>query len=113
MADKINFMELLFKIVQGYAKTSYELLKLKVLHKVTKIISLLISSIVVVIFLSMFIILLNIGVALWLGDLLGKSYYGFFCVAGLYGIIGSVVYFCTQHQIQKWVGKAIISKTLD
>lgn len=113
MADKINFMELLFKIVQGYAKTSYGLLKLKVLHKVTKIISLLISSIVVVIFLSMFIILLNIGVALWLGDLLGKSYYGFFCVAGFYGIIGGVVYFCTQHQIQKWVGKAVISKTFD
>ncbi len=112
MADKINFMELLFKIIQGYAKTSYELLKLKVLHKVTKIISLFISSIVVVIFLSMFIILLNIGVALWLGDVLGKSYYGFFCVAGLYGIIGGILYFFTQHQIRKCIGKSITSKTL-
>ena len=112
MVDKINFMELLFKIVQGYAKTSYELLKLKVLHKVTKIISLFISSVVAVIFLLMFLILINIGVALWLGGLLGKLYYGFFCVAGFYGVIGGIVYFCTQHQIRKCIGKSITSKTL-
>ncbi len=112
MADKINFMQLLFKIIQDYVKTSYELLKLKVLRKVIKIINLFISSAVAVIFLLMFLILINIGVALWLGGLLGKLYYGFFCVAGFYGVIGGIVYFFTQHQVRKWIRKFITSKTL-
>ena len=28
--------------------------------------------------------LVNVGLSLWIGELLGKAYYGFFAVAGFY-----------------------------
>ena len=37
--------------------------------------------------LLLFIVMGSIGVALWIGDMLGKASYGFFIVAGFYGII--------------------------
>jgi hypothetical protein len=47
---------------------------------------------------------LNLGVALWLGDLLGKLFYGFFVVSGFYVIAGIVIYFF----MHKWL-KRIVS----
>jgi hypothetical protein len=82
MEDKINFIEPLFEKAEEYGKTSCELFKLKALDKTTQVISTFVSRGAVVLFLSMFNVIVNIGIALWLGDILGKPYYGFFCVAG-------------------------------
>ena len=52
-----------------------------------------------------FIVLLNIGIALLLGDLLGKAYYGFFIVAAFYAIIGIILYSSRD----KWIKTPIIN----
>ena len=109
MEDKINFIEPLFEKAKEYGKTSYELFKLKTLNKTVGVLSSFISHGVIFLFLSMFIVFLNIAVALWLGDLLGKSYYGFFCVAAFYGITWSVLYFFMRNWLKKLVSNKMIA----
>lgn len=113
MEEKINFIEPLFERAEEYGKTSFELFKLKALDKTVDVVSTSASRGIAILFLSMFIVILNIGVALWLGDILGKSYYGFFCVAGFYGIIGIILYFFMHKWIKKRVGDSIISQILN
>ncbi|MES2592837.1 MAG: hypothetical protein V4608_13220 [Bacteroidota bacterium] len=113
MEDKINFIEPLVERAEEYGKTSLELLKLKAADKTAELTSTFISRGAVVLVLSIFIVFANIGLALWLGDLLGKSYYGFMCIAGFYGIIGAVLYFFMHNWIKKRVSDSIILQLLN
>ncbi len=112
MADKLIFIQPLLERAEAYGKTSYELIKLKAVDKTADITSTLVSRGAVVLVLSMFIVIVNIGIALWLGDILGKSYYGFFCIAGFYGIVGGVLYFFMHDTIKKRVSNSLISQML-
>lgn len=113
MENKIIFMEPLIERVEEYGKTSYELFKLKTVDKTAGIISAFVTRSIFILILSIFIFILSIGAALWLGDVLGKSYYGFFCVAGFYGIIVGGVCFFTRNRIKKSVNNSIISQLLN
>lgn len=110
MHDKQFFIEPLFERVEEYAKTSCELIKLKALHKTTEVSSAAVSRGFATSAFFMFIILTSIGGALWLGDLLGKLYYGFFCLAGFYGIIGIVLYVFMHKWMKKCVSNLIVSQ---
>ncbi len=109
----MSFIEPLFERAEAYGKTSLELIKLKALHKTTEVVSTGVSRGIVVMVVSMFLILISVGGALWLGDLLGKSYYGFFCVAGFYGILGVVIYAFMHKWIKKCVSNSLISQLLN
>jgi hypothetical protein len=113
MENNILFIEPLVARAEQYGKLSYELIKLKAIHTLSKVVSTFISRVILILVLAMAIIVLTIGVALWLGDLLGKSYYGFFCVAGFYCIIGFVLYFFLHHKIKKAVSNSIILQILN
>lgn len=107
------FIEPLFERAEAYGKTSLELIKLKALNKTTEVVSTGVSRSIVVFVVSMFLILSSVGGALWLGDLLGKSYYGFFCVAGFYGILGVVIYAFMHKWIKKCVSNSLILQLLN
>jgi membrane-associated HD superfamily phosphohydrolase len=107
-----SVIETLYERAEEYSKTSYELTKLKSLETTTVVVSTLISRLSVVIMFSLFALVLNIGIALWLGELLGKSYYGFFIVAGFYLIAGSVFHFFLHGWIKKPVSELIITQAL-
>ncbi len=113
MEDKLNHIEPLFERAEEFGKTSLELIKLKAMDKTAEIVSTSVSRGAVILFFSMFTVIVNIGIALWLGDILGKSYYGFFCVAGFYGVIGSVLYFFMHDWIKKRVSNSLISQMLN
>jgi hypothetical protein len=93
MQAKTSLIEPLLERVEEFGKTSFELLKLKSVDKTADLSAILISRLLLVIILSIFILTLNTAIALWLGDLLGKDYYGFLIVASFYGLIGIVIYF--------------------
>jgi hypothetical protein len=93
MQSKTSLIEPLLERVEEFGKTSFELLKLKSVDKTADLSAILISRLLVVIILSIFVITLNIALAMWLGDLLGKNYYGFLIVASFYGLIGIGLYF--------------------
>jgi hypothetical protein len=88
-----NLIEPLLERAENYSKTSIELLKLISLDKTAEAASTLISRSLLVIVISLFAITLDIAVGFWLGDWLGKNYYGFLIVASLNGIIGIILYF--------------------
>lgn len=112
MEDKTNFIEPLIERFENYGETTYKLIKLKVLEKMAGIVSTFVANSVIFFILSMSILIINIGIALWLGELFGKLYYGFFCVAGFYGIIGGVLYFFMNNRIKDRIGNSFISHIL-
>ena len=112
MEEKSTFMEPLFERAEAYGKSSFELLKLNALQKSASIISLLAVRIILVLFVGLVILNLNIGVALWLGNVLNNIYFGFFCVAAFYLIIVGILCVFLNKFIQKKVNRSIINQIL-
>ncbi|MBX9733019.1 MAG: hypothetical protein K2X37_03075, partial [Chitinophagaceae bacterium] len=59
-----------------------------------------------------FMLFLNLGLALWIGKILGEIYYGFFAVAGFYCIAAILYYFFMLKWIKKCVGNTVIKHVL-
>jgi hypothetical protein len=113
MEDKTTPLETLLERAEDYGKTSIKLLKLKTIDKSAEIISTLISWIVVITLVAMFFMILNIGIALWIGELLGKSFYGFFIVAGFYALLGITIKIFSNKWIKKPISNSIISQLVN
>ena len=105
--------ESLFEKASDYGKTSYELVKLKALDKTSDVVSSFIPRSVVFVLIASFILFLNLGIALWLGDLLGKLFYGFFVVSGIYVIAGIVIYFFMHKWLKRIVSDYFIKHILN
>ena len=110
MEDKANLLESLLERGEEFSKTSLELLKLKALDKLSGVLSTIASRLIALITFFMFFLLGTIGISLWLGEILGKSWYGFFVVAAFYGITAIVVYFFMHNWLKKLAGDFIIKQ---
>ena len=110
--EKAGLLKDLLGNAEEYTRTSIELLKLKTLDVTSDFASLLVSRLIVFIFLLIFIFMLTVGIALWLGDLLGKASYGFFIVAAFYGLIGVILYFPLGGFIKRRISDVIIKQVL-
>jgi hypothetical protein len=113
MDEQSSLIDALIEKGEQYGKTTIELLKLKTLDKSANVASDLVSWLIVVIFAVLFFLILNIGVALWLGELLGKSYYGFFAVSGFYALLAIVFYLFRKPLIKNPVNDSIITQVLE
>ncbi len=112
MDTPANEFESLFERIEAYIKTSYDLAKLKALESAIVVVTSLISRLSVIVMFSLFALVLNIGIALYLGELLGKSYYGFFIVAAFY-FIGGIIFQLFMHKwIKKPLSELIITQAL-
>lgn len=103
MEDNTRLVESLLEKATEYGKTSYELFKLKAVDKISDGVSSLVPHSAVFVLITIFLFFLNLGLAFWLGDILGKPYLGFFIVAAFYCIIGIVMHFL----MHKWLKKVI------
>lgn len=112
MEDKTNIFESLLERASDYGKTSYELVKLKVVDKTSDVVSSFIPHSVVFIMIASFILFLNLGIAFWLGDLIGKLFYGFFVVAAFYVIIGIAIHFLMHKWIKRLLSDYFIKHVL-
>ena len=112
METPFTLIEELYERGEAYGKTTLELAKLKGLETTTLIATAVIWRLSVIIVLFMFSLVLNVGIALWLGELLGKLYYGFFIVAGFYLLAGIILHFFLYNWIKKPVSDLIISQAL-
>ncbi|MFT3936672.1 MAG: phage holin family protein [Chitinophagaceae bacterium] len=108
-----NHFETLLSQAGDYATTKAELFKLKVADKASDTVSDAASTIVVLLMFCFFLLCASIGLALLLGEWLGKNYYGFFVVTGLYGIAGIIIHFNRKHLVKTPVSNFIISKILN
>lgn len=113
MGEREGLIEALIEKGEQYGKTTIELLKLKTLDKSADVASNLVSWLVVFIFAGLFFFSLNIGAALWIGHLLGESYYGFFVVAGFYAVLTLVFTLFRKQLIKKPVNNSIVNQVLE
>jgi len=112
MENKQELIESLLERATEYGKASYELVKLKALDKTSDFVSSFIPHFVVMILTGSFILFFNLGLAFWLGEILGKTCYGFFAVAAFYGIAGFVMHFFMHKWLKKLFCNYIIKKLL-
>jgi len=112
MEDISNMVENLFERTESYVKTSLELFKLKIVDKISDVVSTTISSLIIIPIIILFLIFLSIGIALWLGEMLNKMYYGFFIVAAFYAVAGIVSYFFMKKSIKNRINNSIINEML-
>jgi hypothetical protein len=112
MEENTKILESLIESAAEYGKTSIELVKLKALDKTTDIVSSLIPFSVVVVLLITFLLFLNLGIAMWLGEILGKPFYGFFAVAGFYILTGIIIHFFLNKWIKRLVGDFFVKRML-
>lgn len=113
MDNHLNYTEPLLKKAEEYGKTSYELFRLKSLDKVSSTLSDVVFKGILLGVFTLCILLLNIGVAIYVGEFLGKFYYGFFSVALFYAIVGCSVFFFMNSWIKKRINNSIISQLLN
>lgn len=106
-------IEALFESVEIYSKTTFELSRLKALETTTQVATSFVSRLSVIIIFSLFTIVLNIGIALLLGEMFGKFYYGFFIVAAFYFVAGVIMHFFFHKWIKKSVSDIIITQVLN
>lgn len=112
MESKLSLIEPLFERVEQYSKTSFELIKLKAVSKSAIISASLFSIILFTIVFSILIISLNIALALWLGDIVGKNYYGFLLVAAFYALV-AIVLFLVNPSLKRRVNNSMIKQMLN
>ena len=91
MEIKVKLLEPLLEKAEAYGETSMELLKLKALDKTADITATLISRFLLSLVVLILVFTLNIAIAFWLGDMLGKVYYGFLVVAACYALAGIIL----------------------
>ena len=110
MDDKATMLERLQEKAERYAKISIELFKLKAIDKAADAVSTVASNFAVIILFVFFVLILNIGLALWIGEMLGRSYYGFFVLAGFYLLVGLMVKAFKNQWIKKPVTNYFITQ---
>ena len=112
MEDNTKSIELLLERAADFGKTTYELAKLKTLDKTSDVVSSLIPHSIVLILFASFLFFANFGVAFWLGQILGNTFYGLFVVAAFYLITGLVLHFFFHKRIKNLVWNYIIKQVL-
>jgi hypothetical protein len=108
-----NSVEALFEKTGDYLETRIELLRLQTINATSEITSSVVSRLVLVLIIGLITLILNTGIAIWLGDLLGKMYYGFFIVAGFYIIVALLLYAFKDKWIKVPVSNMLIKKLLN
>ena len=103
-----NTLESLFETTSSYVETRIELAKLKAVKKSSEVASTLVTKMVLGAIIFLFLMVFNMAIGFWLGDMLGKNYYGFFVLALLYLVAGIIIYASREKWLKTPVANSII-----
>jgi uncharacterized RDD family membrane protein YckC len=106
-------IEALFSNTKEYIENKTDLWKLKAIDKSTDIIASLVEKLLLFVILTVFFVLLTIGLALLIGYWLGHSFWGFFVLAAFYGIVGWVIHATREKFIKTPISNGFIQKFLN
>ncbi|WP_310560821.1 hypothetical protein [Flavobacterium sp.] len=112
MIDNSTPIATLFERAENYGKTTLKLLELNAIDKSADVISYLVSRLAVITTVVLSIIIINIGLALWIGKLLGESFYGFFIIGGFYVILAIFLNLYREQLVKYPVSNSIIKQML-
>lgn len=112
MTDNTTPIETLFERAENLSKTTIKLLKLTAVDKSAEIVSALFSVLIVIVAVVLSIMIISVGLALWLGKLLGDSYYGFFIVGASYLFVAILFHVFRKQWLKYPISNSIIKKVL-
>lgn len=110
MENSTTTIEKLIEKSEIYAKTTLELCKYEAVYKSADIFSNLAVKMAITIVVVLFLLLVNVGLALCVGQYLGEIYYGFFVVAFGYLCLAIVLYIFREEWVRTPVSNFIINK---
>ena len=87
-------------------------MKLQAVNKTSEVTSSLVANIIIVMLGIMTVMLLNMGLAYYLGTVLGGIHYGFFIVGGFYLLAALVLYAFRKDLLKTPVQDKMIRKML-
>ncbi len=109
--EEKSFTKRIYELVEQYAKTSMELYKLKAINMFAEVFAIVSTGIVLWLIFLMLLLFLSIGGAFYFGMLFGGWHYGFFTIAGIYALVGAIVYIyrvkCLREVINNFIVKQI------
>jgi len=105
-------IETLFVKVQDYSNTTLELYRLKAIQKSADVASSLILRLAVFMVVALSVVIINIGIAIWIGQLLGNSSYGFFIIGGFYALIAIILHGYRHSFLKHPISHVIIAQML-
>jgi hypothetical protein len=112
MNDNVTLVELLFQKVESYSNTTLEILQLKAIEKSADLISSFVAQIAIIAVALLATFAINIGIALWIGKLLGNSFYGFYVVGLFYTIVALLLYTFKNSWIKGPLHNSLISQMM-
>jgi hypothetical protein len=112
LEERKELIEELFEKTEEYVKTNIQLAKYKAADKTGEIVGSLVAKATMVILGFFFLLMINIGIAFWLGQVLGRDHYGFMIVAGFYALLTLLVYIFRKAIIQTPISNTIITQIL-
>ena len=113
MESKPTNVEELFQKLREYAEVRLDLFKLKSINKISGFMSAVVTMIILITLFSAVLLCITIGAALLIGAWIGRAYYGFFIVGGIYLILGLVIYSMRDKLIKTKVSNKLIKELID
>lgn len=110
MENNITTIEKLIEKAETYSKTSLALCKNEAVFKLADIFSNLSVKLAIFIVVIFFLLFMNIGLALFIGDYLEATYLGFFVIGLGYFFLSILIYIFRESWILTPVSNFIISK---
>ena len=102
----------LFERAEDYGKTTLNLFKLNAIDKSADVVSSLASGLAVIMTVVFSVSIISIGIALWLGKLLGDTFYGFFIIGGFYAFLAILLQVFRHQWLKNPVSNSIINQML-
>ena len=97
----------------AYIETRVELLKLQAVSKSSGVVSSLVSTIIIAVLIVFGLSILNIGLSIWIGTLLGATWLGFIVVGGFYILLAILFIALKDRLIKRPVTDLLINKFLN
>ena len=111
MEERKELVEELFERAEAYFKINVEIAKLRAADKLATGVSSFATVLLLFLFFSFFYLMVNVGIAVWLGKSMGQQN-GYFVVAGFNGALALIIYLFRDSLVKKPIIKAIISQIL-
>lgn len=113
MEEEVSKTIPFFEELERVVSIRLEILKLKLISKVSDMLAAFFSNFILILSLVLFLVFLSVGLALMIGEWLGKSSYGFLCIAALFGLIWVFIYFFRWNMLKRKIADGIVAQIFE
>ena len=112
LGNMAKSVDILYEKAKKYTETRAELFALNAVDKTADVFSSLSSIAIIALVVAMFTLFVNVGLSLYIGNLLNEYFLGFFIVSAFYLVLAIVLYAFKDKLIKTPVANLIIVKLL-